>query len=162
MLSYVVGLVAFLIFFLNPISQLLWPQTRRVRTERPQLDESLLALDTPNETFAALDCPDDAYLVHVFSKFPLVLYIENFLSADEREHLLEIRYVPGSMLMLTLSLPAFISHRPPHPPKPTNLTTPHQSTYSCPPTTLFSFIRSPSFQVHDNSSRPLAMYDTHS
>lgn len=90
MLSYIVGFVAFLIFFLNPLSQLLWPQTRLHRSERPRLNESLLALDSPNQT-APLDCPDDSYVVHVFSRYPLVLYIENFISESERDHLVEIR-----------------------------------------------------------------------
>jgi prolyl 4-hydroxylase len=90
MLSYIVGLVAFLVFFLNPLTQLLFPSTRpAARSPRPQLNESLLAIDSPNQT--ALDCPPNVYSVHIFSKFPLILYLENFLSASEREHLLDIR-----------------------------------------------------------------------
>jgi prolyl 4-hydroxylase len=55
------------------------------------LNESLLAL--PDESFNGSECPADAYVVRLFSREPLVLYIENFLSEDERKHLLEIRSV---------------------------------------------------------------------
>ncbi|KAF3770046.1 hypothetical protein M406DRAFT_284568 [Cryphonectria parasitica EP155] len=93
MLSYIVGLLACLLVFYNPLSQLLNlspsapPQIRR--TPRPRVDESLLALD---DWRGNLSCPDDAdsYRVHVFSKAPLVIYIESFLSRAERAHLLEI------------------------------------------------------------------------
>lgn len=93
MFSYVVGGIAFLLFFYNPIVQLLSTEPARIpRLPRPAVNESLLALDAANET--ALSCPPDAYSVRIVSKAPLVIYIENFLSASEREHLLEIRSVP--------------------------------------------------------------------
>lgn len=38
-----------------------------------------------------LNCGDDAYRVHLFSRSPLIIYIENFLSAPEADHLLSIR-----------------------------------------------------------------------
>ncbi len=91
MLSYVVGFVAFLIFFVNPLSQMLFPSNGVSRTSRPQLNESLIAVDGPNDT--ALDCGPDSYSLHVFSTQPLVLYVEKFLSLAEREHLLDIRSV---------------------------------------------------------------------
>lgn len=43
--------------------------------------------DSGNE----LNCADDAYRVHLFSRSPLVIYIEDFLSRTETEHLLAIR-----------------------------------------------------------------------
>lgn len=99
MLSYALTVLAVLALY-NPIIQLLSsepssattattlpPQIRR--TPRPQVNETLLALELTNGT--ALKCPEDLYSVHIFSKEPLVVYIENFLSADERSHLLEIR-----------------------------------------------------------------------
>lgn len=97
MFSYIVGLLAVLVLFHDPISQLLSspgavPQIRR--TPRPRLNTDLLALEdeaSANETGIA--CPPDAYAVHVFSREPLVLYIEGFLSAEERAHLLDIRFV---------------------------------------------------------------------
>ncbi|ROW14461.1 hypothetical protein VPNG_03889 [Cytospora leucostoma] len=95
MLSYALTLLAVLALY-NPIVRLLSsepsttttlpPQIRR--TPRPQVNEALLALELANGT--ALNCPEDSYSVHIFSKEPLVVYIENFLSADERSHLLEI------------------------------------------------------------------------
>jgi len=35
-------------------------------------------------------CTRPPYKVHIFSKNPLVIYIPNFLTAEEREHLQEI------------------------------------------------------------------------
>ena len=91
MLSYVVALVACAIFFANPIMRLFSSDVRRaVRSPRPQLNESLLALPGPNDS--AIACPVDAYGVHIYSREPLVMYIENFLTAAERSHLLEVRY----------------------------------------------------------------------
>ncbi|KAI1281290.1 2OG-Fe(II) oxygenase family oxidoreductase [Xylaria sp. FL0933] len=60
------------------------------RTPRPRINESLLAIDAGDNETASLECATDAYSVHILSKAPLVVYIENFLSVDEREHLLEI------------------------------------------------------------------------
>lgn len=42
------------------------------------------------------NCPGEAegYRVHLLSRAPLVLYIENFVSADEADHLVDIRYLP--------------------------------------------------------------------
>ncbi|KAI1768955.1 hypothetical protein GGR53DRAFT_317940 [Hypoxylon sp. FL1150] len=92
MFSYVVGGLAIFLFAYNPILQFLNLQppepSRLPRTPRPRINESLLAIDSPNQTAPA--CSPDAYAVHILSKAPLVIYIENFLSGDERGHLLEI------------------------------------------------------------------------
>lgn len=94
MFSYLVGLLACLLFLYTPLSQLLLgsecsaPPRQIRRTPRPAVRSDLLAAeDWPGN----LTCPGDAYSVHLFSKEPLVVYIENFLSAGERAHLLEIR-----------------------------------------------------------------------
>jgi hypothetical protein len=105
MFSYIVGLVACLVLFYNPISELLSPgavpQIRR--TPRPQLNTELLALeDEGNANVSNAACPDDAYSVHIFSREPLVLYIEGFLSVEERAHLLDIRLVFGHFCYLAL------------------------------------------------------------
>ena len=93
MLSYIVGFIAFLLFLYNPLVELLAPGHPKIqRTPRPQINEDLLAIQNPNETRAA--CPPDSYLVRVYSREPLVLYVENFLSSSEREHLLQIRLEP--------------------------------------------------------------------
>lgn len=88
MLSYLVAVLAFVLLY-NPVTQLLSPTPPLIRrTPRPQVNETLLALETNQTT---LQCPGDSYSVHIFSKQPLVIYIENFLSAAERTHLLDIR-----------------------------------------------------------------------
>lgn len=91
MFAYVVAFLAFLVLY-NPIVQMLSPeQVPRIhRTPLPRVNESLLALEDDADG-TALQCPEDSYSVHIVSKEPLVVYIENFLSVDERSHLLEIR-----------------------------------------------------------------------
>ncbi|KAI1460696.1 hypothetical protein F4805DRAFT_416770 [Annulohypoxylon moriforme] len=88
MFSYVIIGLAVLLAY-NPIVQYFSPQPSRLpRTPRPRINESLLAIDEINQT--APDCPSDSYSVHILSKEPIVIYIENFLSEDERSHLLDI------------------------------------------------------------------------
>lgn len=89
MSSYVIGLFAILLLY-NPLVQYLSPQPAKIpRTPRPAINESLLAIDSSGDTVPV--CKLDAYAVHILSKAPLVVYIENFVSADERRHLLELR-----------------------------------------------------------------------
>ena len=101
MFSYVVGFLAISIVLINPIIQLLTPGVPRiVRIPLPRkLDEKYLALESPD--FNVSSCPLDAYTVQIFCKEPLVLYLENFLSADERSHLLEIRFVPHKYIYMS-------------------------------------------------------------
>ena len=99
MLSYIVGLVAVGLLLANPLSQLFFSDGssttlhRRQQTTklspRPQLNESLLALDGPGD--APPECPPDAYVARILRREPLVVYLEGFLSEEERNHLLEIR-----------------------------------------------------------------------
>lgn len=92
MLSYAAIIAVFALFLYGPVTQLLSGQAPAVRrSPRPQLNEALLALEPNGTEEPALDCAPDAYSVHIFSKEPLVLYIENFLTDEERSHLLEIR-----------------------------------------------------------------------
>ncbi|KAF3063608.1 hypothetical protein GL218_01423 [Daldinia childiae] len=89
MFPYVVAGIAILLFTYNPILQYFSPEPSRLpRTARPRINESLLAIDAANQTTP--DCPPDSYSIHILSKAPIVIYIENFLSSDERSHLLEI------------------------------------------------------------------------
>ncbi|KAI1490048.1 2OG-Fe(II) oxygenase family oxidoreductase [Biscogniauxia mediterranea] len=92
MFSAVVGGIAFLLVFYNPIVQYLsrGEPARLPRTPRPRINESLLAIDAANETWSLANCPPDSYAIHILSKAPLVIYVENFISEDERAHLLEI------------------------------------------------------------------------
>lgn len=82
------------LFLYNPVVQLLGlaPETHQVlRTPRPHLNEELLALESRN---GSSNCSRDSrYSVHIFSRDPLVLYIENLLTPEERQHLLDIRLV---------------------------------------------------------------------
>ncbi len=41
-------------------------------------------------------CNHPPYKVHLFSKAPLVVYLEGFLTPEERSHLQEVTYVLGS------------------------------------------------------------------
>ncbi|CAM1502896.1 Fc.00g076720.m01.CDS01 [Cosmosporella sp. VM-42] len=89
MLSYIVGILAVLLLLANPISELLYPHQSRLRVSpRPQLNESLLAIDAPDATVP--ECPPDAYGARILSREPLVVYLEGFLSVEERRHLLDI------------------------------------------------------------------------
>lgn len=96
MFSYIVAGLACLLLFYDPLTKYLTAprgsqEPRPLpRTPRPRINESLLAIDTGNET-TLLSCAQDAYSVHILSKAPLVVYIENFLSLDERKHLIDVR-----------------------------------------------------------------------
>ena len=43
------------------------------------------------------NCKHPPYTIHIFSKSPLVIYISNFLTPEERLHLQEISYVRSSI-----------------------------------------------------------------
>lgn len=40
-----------------------------------------------------LECPRHEFDAHIFSANPLVVYLDGFLSDEEAEHLIDIRYV---------------------------------------------------------------------
>ena len=103
MFPYVVAGLACLLVFWHPLLEYVAPSYAasyaaqrggggRVipRTPRPPINESLLALEDDGGG-EELRCPPDAYVVHVLSKAPLVLYVENFVSEEERAHFLDIR-----------------------------------------------------------------------
>ena len=87
MFSYIILLIALLIAFSNPLFQLFLSPDRTQRTERPAINESLLAIPGAGDG----DGCEGEYKVHVWSAEPLVVYIEGFLSGEERTHLLETR-----------------------------------------------------------------------
>ena len=90
MFPFVVAGVALLLFFYNPLQEYFSAGPRPYASSpRPAINESLLAIDAPNEGLP--NCPSDSYSIHILSKGPLVIYIENFLSTAERELLLDIR-----------------------------------------------------------------------
>lgn len=89
MFTYLLALLPILFFFSDPILKLFSPSPPQIhRLPRPQLNPDLLALEADAKNYT---CPADSYTVHIYSREPLVLYIENFLSPVERAHLLEIR-----------------------------------------------------------------------
>ena len=90
MFSYIILPVALLIAFSNPLLQFFSPSSNTAqRAERPAINESLLAVPGTGD---GAGC-EGAYKVHVWSAEPLVVYIEGFLSDNERAHILETRYV---------------------------------------------------------------------
>jgi len=92
MFTYLLGLIPVIFFFADPIYKLFSPSTgpQIRRLPRPELNTDLLALEDGVKNYT---CPPDHYKVYVYSRHPLVLYIEDFLSQEERKHLLKIRCV---------------------------------------------------------------------
>lgn len=91
MFSYVVAGVALLLLFYNPLQEYFSAGGAQPHaySPRPAINESLLATDASGDREP--DCTPHSYSVHIISKAPLVIYIENFLSTAERELLLDIR-----------------------------------------------------------------------
>ncbi|KAJ2907204.1 hypothetical protein MKZ38_006498 [Zalerion maritima] len=103
MLSYIIGITAIALYLFDPLSNFKGrnsgsnhadrrpplPAAITTRLPKPQLNEDLLAIDPANST-DILNCEEDGYIIHVFLREPLVIYIESFLSVSERDHLLEI------------------------------------------------------------------------
>ncbi|KAF3345865.1 hypothetical protein EV126DRAFT_408475 [Verticillium dahliae] len=109
MISYLVGLVAFLLFALGPLTQWLSPAPPSSSyAPRPFLNASHLALDDADAP--APDCAPDAYAVHIYSRQPLVLYLEGFLTEEERAHMLEERWVPSFLVCLFSSSLSTLAH----------------------------------------------------
>ncbi|EPE08810.1 2og-fe oxygenase family protein [Ophiostoma piceae UAMH 11346] len=85
--------LAGVLFWLDPILRVMAPSLVPAtpmlrRTPRPPINEALLALEDAVD--AGIECPADSYTVHIYNKAPLVLYVEDFLSLDERKHLIDI------------------------------------------------------------------------
>ena len=95
MFSYIIGIFAVVILLANPISEYFFSgQTRQRVWPRPQLNESLLAIEAVNAT--PPECPPDTYVARILNREPLVVYLEGFLSEEERRSLMETRWVlPG-------------------------------------------------------------------
>lgn len=60
------------------------------------LNHDILSLD--DGTPFSCDAGSDSYRVHILSQAPLVIYIEDFLSGDEADHLVNVRYAPQPSL----------------------------------------------------------------
>lgn len=53
---------------------------------------------SPEDNSGQLQCRENDYRVHILSRAPVVMYIENFLSESEADHLTEVRYVVAAGL----------------------------------------------------------------
>ncbi|KAL5045612.1 hypothetical protein BDW71DRAFT_76222 [Aspergillus fruticulosus] len=101
-LSSIFYLIPLYILVISPILRQLFPNDPQHGSY--QFDDDEEALDNEdtslnlNPEVLSLDdgtsvaCPNDtdAYRVHILSQAPLVIYIENFLSAEEADHLVDI------------------------------------------------------------------------
>lgn len=100
--GYLIALIPAYILVFAPLSRLiLGPQgSENDILDTSQLDPNLLSLIDPDEV---LDCSSHSYNVHIFSRAPLVIYIESFLSDDEASHMVRERYVPRFLKQNKLS-----------------------------------------------------------
>lgn len=58
-------------------------------------DDSFIS---PEEDLDQLNCREDDYRVHIFSHKPLIIYVENFFTDAEADHLVTVRLAPLSLL----------------------------------------------------------------
>lgn len=92
MISYIIALIAAAIFLINPLAQIIFSSGKGPQAvERPHLNSSLLAIEEVNAT--APECGNVGYNVRILRREPLIVYLEGFLSDEERSHLLKIRCV---------------------------------------------------------------------
>jgi prolyl 4-hydroxylase len=100
MLGYVLGIVPLYFFIYLPISQMLYGTSQRssnTTIANLTFNSSSIASDEP------LSCSPHSYNTYILSHEPLIIYIENFLNAQESAHLLKIRYVVPSQTELPAS-----------------------------------------------------------
>ncbi|KAL3424987.1 2OG-Fe(II)oxygenase family Oxidoreductase [Phlyctema vagabunda] len=90
MLGYFFAIIPLYIFVYLPISNILFgaPQTRQLQNAEFFLNTSFIA--TEDAESAALQCTPHAFSTHILNLEPLVIYIEDFLSEEEREHLVNV------------------------------------------------------------------------
>jgi prolyl 4-hydroxylase len=67
--------------------------------ESDEDDQLLPGLNTTDDSFISpegnipVHCPGDDYRIHLFSRTPLIIYVENFVSPEEADHLVTVRFV---------------------------------------------------------------------
>jgi prolyl 4-hydroxylase len=90
--GYLIALIPAYIFVLAPVSRLIFgtdsDASQNEVLDTSKIDPKLLSLISPDEV---LNCSSPPYNVHIFSRAPLVIYIESFLSDDEASHLVRER-----------------------------------------------------------------------
>jgi prolyl 4-hydroxylase len=91
LLQYAAILAAIYVFLNGPFSGVSQGQSSSDESyDIPLSQEKADQLVYPD---ADLKCDAHPYNVHVFSRSPLVIYIPDFLSKVESEHMVEIRYI---------------------------------------------------------------------
>lgn len=110
-ISWLIYLVPVYIFVLSPLLQQFFPgafNPWETSDAFGHWDETP-GINTTDDSFISpedgvpLNCASepDGYRVHLLSRAPLILYIENFLGAEEADHLVDIRQdpcIPSSLL----------------------------------------------------------------
>ena len=94
MIGYIFALLPLYVLVYLPISHMLYgspPQSSKQQTV--SFNSSFIATDEP------LSCPSHNFNTHILSHEPLIIYIENFLSAAESQHLLQIRYLTSKLFL---------------------------------------------------------------
>lgn len=106
--TWILYFIPVYIFILDPILRPIFPNT--AEPSEPNIWESEALLDDWEDTKPALNLEDDSFIspedgvptncpgeapgyrVHLLSRTPLIMYIENFVSDEEADHLVDIRY----------------------------------------------------------------------
>lgn len=96
-------LVPIYIFLISPALRTLFPSEDAnngflLPGDEDYEDGHLLpGLNTTDDSFISpegntpVNCPADDYHVHIFSRTPLIIYVENFVSQEEADHLVTVR-----------------------------------------------------------------------
>lgn len=103
LLSWAIYFVPVYIFVLNPLLSQFFPDSTTPLTwesyDAYEGDDAAPGLNLTDDSFISpndgvpANCPGaaDGYQVHLLSRTPLIIYIENFLSDAEADHLVDIR-----------------------------------------------------------------------
>lgn len=100
--SWLIYLVPVYIFILNPLLQQFLPESVTLlgSNDLSEWVDAAPGLSLTDDTFISpedgtpFNCAGEpeGYKVHLLSRTPLILYIENFVGAEEADHLVDIRY----------------------------------------------------------------------
>jgi hypothetical protein len=104
MIGYFFAIIPLYVLVYVPLSNIIFGSGVKRQLEEEsslELNSSFIASDDP------LFCPKHSYNTYILSHEPLMVYIEGFLSRNESEHLVKVRYVYGSCFVF-LTLPYII------------------------------------------------------
>ncbi|RDW59584.1 hypothetical protein BP6252_12671 [Coleophoma cylindrospora] len=90
MIGYFLALIPLYIVLYQPITNLIYGTPALQIQINPEifLNTSFIAVE--DATSRALDCPAHTYQTHILKLEPLIIYIEDFLTVSEQEHLIKI------------------------------------------------------------------------